>query len=383
MSLGGVKTRPGAARAGGRPHSADGPPAGTAIGYVRVVIPLRIGLVGYGFGGRYFHAPLLESATECEFVGVVTSSAQRRREFAAQFPERAAFDTLEQLAAAGAEAVTISTPARTHVELGQRALRLGLAVVCDKPFALDAASARQTVALAESLGRPLTVYQNRRWDSDFRTVRKALADGLLGDAVRFESRFERFAPEPGPPASGGGTLLDFGSHLVDQALVLFGPARSVYAEMHAREDADARDDDVFLAVTHHGGVHSHLWGSWRQSAPGPRFRVTGTAASYVVVPEMDGQEQLLVAGHSPARYAGWGIEPAHRWGRVFRDGRAEALESQRGAWDVFYPTFAAAVRGAGPLPVDPWDAVATAEVLDAARRSAMTSRVMTIEARAR
>ena len=113
--------------------------------------PLRIGLVGYGFGGRYFHAPLIASAAECEFLGVVSNSLVRRTAFSAVYPGRAVFDSLEQLAAAGAEAVTISTPASTHIELTQQALRLGLAVVCDKPFALDAASARETVLLSEEL----------------------------------------------------------------------------------------------------------------------------------------------------------------------------------------------------------------------------------------
>jgi predicted dehydrogenase len=339
---------------------------------------VRIGLVGYGFGGRYFHAPFLASAPECEFLGVVTRSSQRRAEFAAQFPGRATFDSLEQLVEAGAEAVTISTPAETHAELTQRALRLGLAVVCDKPFALDARSARETVALAQTLGRPLTVYQNRRWDSDFLTVRRALADGLLGDPVRFESRFERFAPDPGPPASGGGTLRDFGSHLVDQALVLFGPARTVYAEMHAREEPEGLDDDVFVAITHAGGVLSHLWGSWRQHAPGPRFRVSGTAGSYIVVADMDGQEAALVSGHTPATYADWGREPEARWGHVFRSGQAEPLPSERGAWDLFYPAVAAAIRGAGQVPVDPHDAIATAQVLDAARQSAHSGQIVAI-----
>lgn len=338
--------------------------------------PVRIGLVGFGFGGRYFHAPLIASATECDFLGVVTTSVQRRREVAAQFPGVAVFDSLESLVAAGGEAVAISTPASTHVELTQRALRLGLAVVCDKPFALDAASARETVLLSEQLQRPLTVFHNRRWDSDYRTVRSALTDGLLGNPVRFESRFERFAPDPGPPASGGGTLLDFGSHLVDQALQLFGRARSVYAEMHTPGGDDGLDDDVFVAITHDRGVRSHLWGSWRQNAPGPRFRVTGTRASYVVVPAMEGQEALLVAGHSPATYSGWGVEPEERWGRVWRGDQVDVLASQRGAWDLFYPAFAAAVRGHGTPPVDPWDAVAAAEVLDAARESANTSRVI-------
>jgi predicted dehydrogenase len=348
-----------------------------------VVSDVRIGLVGYGFGGRFFHAPFLAGAVGCEFLGVVTSSAERRRDFAKRFPGRATFDSLEQLAAAGAEAVTISTPASTHAELTERALGLGLAVVCDKPFALDGAAARQTVLLSREFRLPLTVFQNRRWDSDFRTVRRALADGVLGDPVRFESRFERFAPDPGPSASGGGALLDFGSHLVDQALVLFGPARSVYAEMHTSEYAACLDDDVFLAVTHVGGVRSHLWGSWRQSAPGPRFRVTGTAASYIVVPAMDGQEARLVAGDSPARDPDWGTEPEHRWGQVFRGEKIELLESERGAWDLFYPAFAKAVRGDGPVPVDPWDAVATADVLDAARQSATTGRVIVVPPLAR
>lgn len=338
--------------------------------------PVRIGLAGFGFGGRCFHAPLLASAAECEFLGVITTSAERRREFAERFPGRASFDSLEHLAAVGGEAVAISTPAGTHVELAARALALGLAVVSDKPFALDSASARKTVSLAEQLRLPLSVFQNRRWDSDFRTVAKALGDGLLGDPLRFESRFERFAPKPGPSTSGGGALLDFGSHLADQALVLFGPVRAVYAEMHTREEVAGLDDDVFLALTHESGVHSHLWGSWRQNAAGPRFRVTGTDASYVVVPDMDGQEALLVAGQSPATRADWGVEPEDRWGRVFRGGQAEPLPSERGAWDVFYPAFAVAVRGAGPVPVNPWDAVATAEVLDAARRSAATGQVV-------
>jgi predicted dehydrogenase len=343
------------------------------------VVPIRIGLVGYGFGGRHFHAPFLAAAPECEFLGVVTTSPERRDAVAAELPGAAAFDSLEQLANAGAEAVTICTPAATHIELVQRALRLGLAVVCDKPFALDAASARETVLLSEQLEVPLTVYQNRRWDSDFLTVRKALADGVLGDPLRFESRFERFAPDPGPPASGGGTLRDFGSHLVDQALVLFGPARLVYAEMHTGEHPQAVDDDVFVAITHVSGVQSHLWGSWRQNASGPRYRVTGTEASYVVVPDMDSQEAWLVAGQSPATRADWGEEPQERWGRVFRDGTSEVLPSERGAWPTFYPAFAAAVRGEGPVPVNPWDAVATARVLDAARESANFGEAIRLE----
>ncbi len=339
---------------------------------------VRTGLVGYGFGGRYFHAPLLASAAEVDFLGVVTRSPERAKQ-ARQETARPVFESLEALAAAGAEAVAISTPASTHMPLAQDALRAGLAVVCDKPFALDAASARETVELAGSLGLLLTPYQNRRWDSDFLTVRDLVDSGRLGSVTRLESRFERYEPDPGPPAAGGGSLLDFGSHLVDQALVLLGPVASVYAETHVNEAG--LDDDVFVALTHRGGGRSHLWGSWRQGAPGPRFRVTGTAATYVVPTLMDVQEELLLAGATPATLGeAWGVEPQDRWGHVATGDRRETVPTLRGAWDTFYPAFATAVRGQGPVPVDPWDAVATATVLEAAGASATSGTTVAVPA---
>jgi predicted dehydrogenase len=338
------------------------------------VEPVRFGLVGYGFGGRYFHAPLIASAPGCELLAVQTSSPQRRAEVARELPGAAVVGGLDELVAAGVEAVAISTPADTHTALTEQALRRGLAVVCDKPFALDAAAARGTVELAAELGLALSPYQNRRWDSEFATVRRLVAEGALGEVTRFESRFERFAPQDGPPAAGGGTLLDFGAHLVDQALVLLGPVESVYAELRIRESG--LDDDVFVALTHAGGARSHLWGSWSQAAPGPRYRVTGTAGSCVLV-DGDGQEAALVAGRTPAAEGGsWGVEPAGFRARLHRGGVEEPVAVERGRWDGFYPAFAAAVRGEGPVPVDPRDAIATAVVLDAARTSAETGQVV-------
>jgi predicted dehydrogenase len=336
--------------------------------------PVRFGLVGYGFGGRWFHAPLLAAAPECDFLGVVTTSAERRTLVEREHPTAALFGSLEELAAAGAEAVAISTPATTHTELTDRALDLGLAVVSDKPFALDAAAARGSVELAERLGLSLAPYQNRRWDSDFLTVRALVDRDALGTVTRFESRFERFDPEPGPPSAGGGTLLDFGSHLVDQALVLLGPVASVYAEWRlggGHGGSRGLDDDVFVALTHENGTHSHLWGSWSQAAPGSRFRVSGTEAAYEVGGPMDGQEAALLAGRTPATEGErWGVEPRERWGRLVRGGEGEPVPTDRGRWDIFYPAFARAVRGEGAVPVEPRDAVVTATVLDAARRSA-------------
>jgi predicted dehydrogenase len=343
------------------------------------VNPVRIGLVGYGFGGRYFHAPLLAAADECDFLGVVTTADERRSQLAAEHPSAQVYDDLAALAAAGAEAVAISTPVATHVPLVQEALRLGLAVAVDKPFALDAAAARETVELAERLGVPLTVYQNRRWDSDFLTLRRLIDAGEIGDVTRFESRFERFVPAKGPSAAGGGSLRDFGSHLVDQALVLFGPARDVYARWHQRPDLDDRDDEFFVALTHVRGVRSHLSGSWVEGAPDLRFRVTGTTGSYVV-DGVDGQEQALIDGRTPATDGdAWGAEPEDRWGFVQRGAERATVPSERGRWDTYYPAFARAVRGEGPLPVDPWDSVRALEVLDAARVSATTGDVVLLQ----
>jgi predicted dehydrogenase len=341
--------------------------------------PVKFGLVGYGFGGRYFHAPLIDSAQECDLVGVLTRSPQRRDLVAAELPGTATFASLQELVDAGAEAVTICTPADTHTALTDQALKLGLAVVCDKPFAMDAAAALGTVQLADELGLPLSPYQNRRWDSDFRTVAKLAADGALGTVTRLESRYERFAPGNGPGTAGGGTLLDFFSHLVDQALLLLGPASSVYAHWQIRESG--LDDDVFVALTHDNGARSQLWGSWTQAAPGPRFRVTGTAGTYLLAAG-DTQEDHLVAGRNPASVGdGWGAEPRETWGHLYDGTTSQVIATEPGRWNEFYPAFARAVRDGEPVPVDPNDAVATAIVLDAAKASATSGAVLAVNSR--
>jgi predicted dehydrogenase len=344
---------------------------------------VKIGLVGYGFGGRYFHAPLLATAPRVRFSGVVTRSGARRAEVAAEHPGVPVFDSLADLAASGVEAVAISTPVDSHLPLVHEAVSLGLAVVCDKPFALDGAAAREAVRAAEAAGVLLSVYQNRRWDADLLTVKRLVRDGALGEIRRFESRFERFQPESGPPASGGGLLRDFGSHLFDQALHLFGSASSVYAEaeLGEKDDDGVIDDAFFVALRHDNGVLSHLTGNWTEGAPGPRFRVTGTTGTYVLPTTMEIQEPLLVAGRTPATEgAHWGIEPGERWGRIERGGAGEIVATERGRWDTFYPTFAAAVRGLGDVPVDPWEVVATLEVMDAARASARSRRSVALGA---
>jgi predicted dehydrogenase len=338
---------------------------------------VRIGLVGYSTGGRIFHAPVIAAAPGCELAAVVTRSPERRRDLARDYPGVPAYDDLAQLGAAGAvDAVAISTPADTHVPLVLAALDLGLPVVCDKPFALDAAAARRALEAAEGAGVPLAVYHNRRFDADVLTVRAVIDSGELGRVTRFESRMEQHTPPGGIPASGGGILLDLGAHVVDQALLLFGAVSSVYAEL---DDAGGRAGRFFIALRHTAGVVSHLVGDMvLQGEPGPRFRVFGTTGSYDA-PTFDGQADALLAGGSPASSGeAWGTVPPERWGRIHSGHTSHQWPSERGDWRVFYTSFADAVRGRGPVPVDPRDAVAGLEVLAAAQRSATTGQVVAL-----
>lgn len=337
---------------------------------------MRIGLVGYGKGGRFFHAPLLASLPGASFVGVVTRSAERRRELSVDHPQVAAFASLADLAAAGIDAVVISTPLAARGELILQAIELGLAVVSDKPFSEDAAQARVLLEAAERRGVLLSVYQNRRWDSDFLTLRKLLAEGVLGRISRFESRIERYSPRSVGKLTGGGVLRDLGSHLVDQALLLFGPVVRVYGELEFAGARQTVEHGFFISLSHANGVVSHLSGSCLQNTPGPRFRLSGSAGCYSV-DGLDGQEAAVLAGLTPeSEGARWGVEAQDRWGWLEQGGHRERVPSQRGDWLSFYIAFQRAVDGQGANPVEPRDALATAQVLDAVRLGAGQARVV-------
>ena len=282
--------------------------------------------------------------------------------------------------------MVVATPNDTHAALTRRALDAGLPVVVDKPLAPTAAEAEALVEHAEAAGTMLTVFFNRRWDSDHLTLSGLIEGGRLGDVMRYESRFERWRPgladaawrEQTPPEAGGGVLLDIGPHLVDQAIVNFGPVTRVYAEIDGRRDG-AADDDAFLALRHGSGAQSHLWASVLAGAPGPRLRVLGDRAAFVVE-ELDGQEAALRAGSRPGEGGGWGQEPPERWGRLLRgDEDGERVPSAPGAWPRFYAALEHALREGAPPPVDPRDAVTGLEVLDAARRSAATGAIIDLQ----
>jgi len=336
---------------------------------------LRVGIVGYGLAGRVFHAPLVAADDSYDLVAVVTRDADRADQARTSHPGVEIVPRAGDLDALGLDLVVVATPNATHADVAADALRAGSAVVVDKPVATTASSARQLIELAESLGRTLTVYQNRRWDGDYLTASRLVRDGALGEVHTFESRFEpwKTANRAGwkseaTAAEGGGVLFDLGPHLVDQALHLFGPVADVHAEIARRRRSGAADDDVFVSLRHESGVRSRLWMSHVAAQPAPRLRLLGTAGAYVV-DGLDPQEAQLASGTSP-RDPGYGRVPDERHGLVGIGTEARPEPTDRGRYPLFYEQLARALHGAGPVPVDPRDALAALEVIEAARESA-------------
>lgn len=349
---------------------------------------LRVALVGYGLSGAVFHGPLIAATPGLTVASVVTGNAERQAQAGRDHPGARVLSSPAELWGRAGEhdLVVVATANQAHVALATEALDHGLAVVVDKPLAPTASEAQTLVEHAQTRGVPLVPFHNRRWDSDHLTAARLQSSGALGTVLRYESRFERWRPElnPGgvwresvPPRHGGGVLLDLGPHLVDQALVLLGDVSDVYGEVHHRRAGPA-DDDAFLALRHRSGAISHLWASAVAAAPGPRLRVLGTEAAYVV-DGVDGQEEALRAGRRPGDPTSWGTEPEAAWGRLVRGADAEPVPSQPGAWPSFYATLAHSLRTGRPPAVLAQDAVEGLRVLEATRRSSERGEVVSLQ----
>lgn len=359
--------------------------------------PLRVAIIGYGLAGSVFHAPLIAATPDMSVTAIVTSSPERMARAHTDFPYAAILPVADELwhDPSRYDLVVVAAPNRVHVPLGLAALQAGLPVVIDKPLAATAADAQRLIDASKEAGLLLTVFQNRRWDNDFLTVRQLLASGTLGICTRFESRYERYRLQPRPgawrevggPEEAGGLLYDLGSHLIDQAMVLFGKPLRVYAEMEHRRRVMVAggfhhpiqtDDDTFVALQFGNGVRAHLWMSLVSRVPGPRFRLMGLHGTYEKW-GLDPQEDALRAGKRPID-ANWGTEPRERWGHLSSDIGGTHFDGQietvAGAYQTFYTQLRDALLRGGRPPVDPEDVVHVLRVMEAAQKSARDGQVI-------
>jgi predicted dehydrogenase len=338
----------------------------------------RVGIVGYGMAGRDIHrGPLTEAGWE--IAAVVTGNAERAEQARSDTPGVEIRPTIDALLAdrdeLGLDLVVIASPSGAHAPNAHAAIVAGVPVVVDKPFALDADQALEVVDHAEREGVPLSVFQNRRYDPEFRTLADVVARGAVGEVIRFEHRWERWRPVPKdrwrerlPADQGGGIVLDLQTHVVDAAVRLFGPVGSVFASI--RSITTDADDDAFLALLHESGVESHLITSSVAGAPGPRVRLLGREAAYLLAnlePEPSTFAELANADGS----TGW----------LYRGDEREPVPTVAGGQDEYYRQVATALGAPDPqaaMPVDPHDAVHVMAVIDAARIASDEQRVVEV-----
>ncbi len=337
---------------------------------------LQVGLIGFGLGGRVFHAPTIRAVPGLQLAAIVERSGDSAR---AAYPDvRVVRSVSELLAIDSIELVVVTTPNPTHLDLARQCLEAGRHVVVDKPFTTNSAEAEELVRLAQERDRLITVYQNRRWDGDFLTLRHIVQEGALGRLVLFESHMERYRPMLKAetwrelPKPGSGLWFDLGPHLLDQALVLFGQPEAMTAELRAERDG-AVVDDAFDVVLHYPRLRALIRSNLLTCVPGARFRLNGTRGSFVKY-GTDPQEEALKRGETPDR-PNWGQEPAENWGTLsvsVAEGDTltqTRIPTENGNYPGYYQNVRDAIVSGAPLDVSPQHGLSVMQALEVAMES--------------
>jgi predicted dehydrogenase len=342
----------------------------------------NLALLGYGFVGRVFHAPLIAHTPGLRLHTIVSS---RHDAAAAAYPQaRIVADAQQAFADPQIDAVVVATPNQTHAPLALAALAQGKHVLVDKPFTLDVDEAQRVIAQAQRAGRIVSVFQNRRWDGDFLTLRALVEAGTLGEVAEFHSHFDRHRPQVGDrwrehALPGSGLWFDLGPHLLDQTLQLFGLPEAIQVDL-AQQRRGAQAPDYFHAVLRYPRLRAVLHAGSLVAANGLRFAVHGERGSYLKQ-GMDTQEAQLRAGLTPAAPQ-WGEDPlAGQLTLVADDGStsAHALQTQRGDYRHCYAGFREAMAGRAPAPVDAAQALAVMRLLELGQRSAAEGRTLALD----
>ena len=342
---------------------------------MRVSWDINVGLVGYGLGGRVFHAPYASATPGMALRAVVSSDAAKVHR---DYPDVAVMPSVDALLALPElDLIVVSSPDEFHADHALAALNAGKHVVVDKPFATSLAGAERVGRAAEAAGTQLVVFHNRRWDADFLTLRRLVQEGLLGDIVHFESRFDRWRPTPSrawKDARAGGIWFDLGPHLVDQALCLFGLPEAVSVDMAALRGG-APAPDYFHAILHYPGRRVALHASKLVLDNGLRFAVHGTGGSWVKH-GVDPQELAILAGARPGG-EDWGLDQVEGiYTPADQPDARRSIANERADYGRFWTAVVAAINGTGVNPVPHGQALDVMRVLDAGLRSAEQRRTV-------
>ncbi len=357
---------------------------------------IGVGLVGFGLGGRVFHAPFVNAVRGLRLAAI----HQRKGDEASKaYPEAQIVHSLdEMLANTAIDLIVVTTPNATHFELARQALEAGKHVVIDKPFTATSEEALELSRLAESKGLLAVPFHNRRWDGDFLTIKRLIADEVLGRLVSFELHFDRFRPAPpegrwqeaGDPANG--MLFDLGPHLLDQALALFGLPDSITASVRSDRDETAIEDafDITLSYPRANDkkLLAHCRASYLACENAPRFLLHGTRGSFRKW-GLDPQEPALVGGAEvPAEGSPevWLQERESAWGKLIvapdptiPEKLVESqVRTEVGDYRDFYANVRDAIRDGAPLAVAAEDGFRVIRLLELARRSSSEGRTVEV-----
>lgn len=333
--------------------------------------------------GRIFHAPFIANVPGLKLTKIKANREESVALAKQRYPEAEVVPQEQDIFGdASIDLVVVATANATHFALAKAALQAGKHVLVDKPFTITSAEAEELIALAQEKQKLLTVFQNRRWDSDFKTVQKVLQNQLLGNLVEYEAHFDRFRNEIKPDTwkeedlPGGGILYDLGSHLIDQALYLFGEPGEVSADVKVQRQ-NSKVPDYFELVLQYKNLKAILKASMLVRENGPHFVLHGTKGSFVKY-GMDVQEEQLKLGNFPANATAWGVEPEQNWGTLNTDLQGlhfkGKIESEAGDYTSLYENVYKAILGQAELVVKPEQARNTIKVIELAMQSSREKR---------
>lgn len=343
--------------------------------------PINTAICSFGMSGRVFHAPFINVNPGFNFYAVWERTKNLAQE---KYPEVKTYRALEDMLADNlVELVIVNTPNTTHYDYAKKALEAGKHVIVEKPFTVTVQEGKELITLAKKRNKKLSVYQNRRYDSDYKTIKKVVEAKLLGDLVEVEMHFDRFKEALSPkthkeiPGPGTGSLYDLGSHLIDQALQLFGMPQKIFADIQAMRPI-SKVDDYFELLLYYEKMRVRIKSSYVVREPLPGYIFHGLKGSFIK-PKTNIQEEMLDAGKVPGSMD-WGKEPDSEKGLLHteKDGKEirEYIESEQGNYGEYYDGIYEAIRNGKQSPVSAEDGLKVIQIIEAAYRSNVKNKVV-------